>query len=239
MGILNRFERKLEGVVNGAFAKAFRANVEPVEIASHLERELDQNAAIVTRGRTVVPNDFHVELSPQDFDRLSGMPVSLAGEFAGVVQEHAVQQRYTFTGPVRVELERHDDLATGVFRIRGEVAATVSTYSGQEPSSTAIRRAAAFLEVNGSRQPIVAPGMMIGRGEDCDLRIEDPGVSRRHAEIRVTDVRGVPDIMVVDLGSTNGTRVDGRRVDTIPVQDGSRITIGNTTMTVVVVMQER
>lgn len=235
MGIINRFERRLEGVVTGAFAKAFRANVEPVEIASHLERELDQSAAVVTRGRTIVPNDFHVELSTTDYDRLAGLGVSLASEFAGIVQEHAAQQHYTFTGPVRVELERRDDLATGVFRIRGEVAAGVSTYGGQEPTTAAIRRAAAFLEVNGRRQPIVAPGLMIGRSEDCDLRIEDPGVSRRHAELRVTEAHGVPEITVVDLGSTNGTRVDGHRVDTIAVHDGARITIGNTTMTVVVV----
>jgi len=237
VGILDRFEKKLEGVVNGAFAKAFRANVEPVEIASHLERELDQSAAVVTRGRTIVPNDFHVELSEHDYDRLATMQVSLASEFAGIVQDHAAQQRYTFTGPVRVELERHEDLATGVFRIRSEVSASVSTYGGHEPSATAIRRATAFLEVNGRRQPIVAPGLMIGRGEDCDLRIEDPGVSRRHAEVRVLDVDGEPEITVVDLGSTNGTRLDGQRVDTAPVQDGSRITIGNTTMTVVVVRE--
>lgn len=234
MGILGRFERKLEGAVNGAFAKAFRANVEPVEIASHLERELDQNAAVVTRGRTIVPNDFHVELSAHDYDRLAAMQVSLASEFASIVQEHAAQQRYTFTGAVRVELERHDDLATGVFRIRGEVAANVSAYGGQEPSAAAVRRATAFLDVNGVHQPIVAPGLLIGRGDDCDLRIDDPGVSRRHAEVRVTETYGRPEITVVDLGSTNGTRVDGHRVDTVAVQQGSQITIGNTTMTVVV-----
>lgn len=233
MGILSRFERKLEGAVNGAFAKAFRANVEPVEIASHLERELDQNAAVVTRGRTIVPNDFHVELSAHDYDRLAAMQVSLASEFAGLVQEHAAQQRYTFTGAVRVELERHDDLATGVFRIRSDVAAHVSVYGGQEPSAAAVRRAAAFLDVNGVHQPIVAPGLLIGRGDDCDLRIDDPGVSRRHAEVRITETYGLPEITVVDLGSTNGTKVEGHRVDTATVQDGSRITIGNTTMTVV------
>jgi len=233
VGILDRFEKKLEGVVNGAFAKAFRANVEPVEIASHLERELDQSAAIVTRGRTVVPNDFHVELSEHDYDRLVGLNVSLAGEFADVVRKHAEHQRYSFTGPVRVELERHDDLATGVFRLRGEVQANVTTYSGHEAPPKAVAQAAAFLEVNGTRHPINAPGLLIGRGQDCDLRIEDPGVSRRHAEVRVNLATGVPELTVVDLGSTNGVKVGGHRVGSAVVGPGSRITIGNTTMTVV------
>jgi len=220
--------------VNGAFAKAFRANVEPVEIASHLERELDQSAAIVTRGRTVVPNDFHVELSTHDYDRLVALNVSLAGEFADVVRKHAEQQRYSFTGPVRVELEQNDELATGVFRIRGDMAAQVSTYSGHEPPPKAIARATAFLEVNGIRHPVNAPGLLIGRGQDCDLRIDDPGVSRRHAEVRVSFDTGVPVLTVVDLGSTNGIKVDGHKVDSARIGAGSRITIGNTTMTVVV-----
>jgi hypothetical protein len=233
VGILDRFEKKLEGVVNGAFAKAFRANVEPVEIASHLERELDQSAAIVTRGRTIVPNDFHVELSTTDFDRLVAMNVSLASEFADVVRKHAEQQRYSFTGPVRVELEQNDELATGVFRLRGDVAANVSTFSGHQPTPKAVEHATAFLDVNGTRHPINAPGLLIGRGQDCDLRIDDPGVSRRHAEVRVSFDTGVPVLTVVDLGSTNGIKVGGQKVDTAVVGPGSRITIGNTTMTVV------
>lgn len=233
MGILDRFEKRLEGAVNGAFAKAFRANVEPVEIASHLERELDQSAAIVTRGRTVVPNDFHVELSTSDYDRLVGLNVQLANEFADIVRNHATQQRYSFTGPVRVELEQHDDLATGVFRIRGDVQAQVSTYSGQEPTPKAVQQASAFLEVNGKRHPVVAPGLLIGRSQDCDLRIDDPGVSRRHAEVRVSFETGAPELTVVDLGSTNGIKVGGQKVESAKVGPGSRITIGNTTLTVV------
>ena len=233
MGILDKFERKLEGAVSGAFAKAFRSSVEPVEIASHLERELDSHAAVVTRGRTIVPNDFHVELSPNDYQRLATMGVSLAAEFAGVVQEHAAQQRYTFTGPVRVELERHDDLDTGLFRIRGEVASTMSSPTGAAPTPAAVDKAAAFLEIAGRRQPIVAPGILIGRSADCDVQIEDPGVSRRHAELRVLHSHEGMHIQVVDLGSTNGTRVNGQRIDTAYVVDGSTITIGNTTMAVV------
>jgi hypothetical protein len=233
VGILDKFERKLEGAVSGAFAKAFRSSVEPVEIASHLERELDAHAAIVSRGRTVAPNAFHVELSPNDYQRLATMGVSLAAEFAGVIEQHAQQQRYAFTGPVHVELERHDDLDTGLFRIRAEVAATVSTPAGPEPTRAAVEQAAAFLDVRGHRQPIVAPGILIGRSPECDLRIDDPGVSRRHAELRVTYSHEGMHIEVVDLGSTNGTRVNGQRVDSAYLVDGSTITIGNTTMTVV------
>ena len=121
MGILDRFERRLDRMVNGAFARAFKAEVQPVEIASALQRECDDRAAIVGRGRTIVPNSFTVELCPQ---RLRTPRRSTATrcpqELADVVREHAGEQGYAFVGPLTVDLERDDDLETGLFRVLGE-----------------------------------------------------------------------------------------------------------------------
>ena len=127
-----------------------------------------------------------------------------------MLRDHAAQQSYVFTGPVMIELEPADDLTTGRFRVRSQAISSVSTPSG-DPSDTQVRRAAAMIEVNGKRHPLLPPGIVIGRGNDADLRITDPGVSRRHAEIRVDDNGGDPHVSVHDLGSTNGISVNGRQ----------------------------
>ncbi|HEY0869489.1 MAG TPA: DUF3662 and FHA domain-containing protein [Acidothermaceae bacterium] len=122
MGVLSRFERKLGGMVEGVFARAFKSEVQPVEVAAALQRELDDQAAVVGRDRTLVPNHFVVELGDHDHDRLAPYEKPLTDELAAMVREHADDQRYSFVGPVRVELERVHPLDTGVFRIRSDVA---------------------------------------------------------------------------------------------------------------------
>ncbi len=117
-----RFERKLGGMVEGIFARAFKSEVQPVEVAAALQRELDDQAAVVGRDRTLVPNHFVVELGDHDHDRLAPYEKPLTDELAAMVREHADDQRYSFVGPVRVELERVHPLDTGVFRIRSDVA---------------------------------------------------------------------------------------------------------------------
>ena len=109
MGLLDRFEQRLDRMVNGAFARAFKAEVQPVEIAAALQREMDDRAAVVSRGRTVVPNVFAVDLSPHDHDRLAVYAETLTEELAGMVREYAEEQRYTFLGGTSVELTRDDD----------------------------------------------------------------------------------------------------------------------------------
>lgn len=221
VGVLDRFERRLEGLVSGAFARAFKAEVQPVEIASALQRECDDRAAIVSRGRTMVPNDFVIELGPHDHDRLAQYEEALAREFAGVVHEHAAEQHYQFVGPVTVKFSRADELETGMFRVRSRVVAGVMPMN--EPQRT---QANAWLEINGRQQPMSKAVTVIGRGsEGVDLRIDDPGVSRRHAEIRAGFTT-----TITDLGSTNGTIVNGQLVTQSPLEDGDEIVLGNSVM---------
>ena len=123
MGIFDRVERKLDRVINGAFARAFRAEVQPVEIAAAMRRAMDERAAIVGKGRTLVPNVFSIELDPSDYDRLTQYEDVLAQELIASVEEHVESQRYTAGGPLAVEFTRSDDLDTGVFRVRPTTAA--------------------------------------------------------------------------------------------------------------------
>lgn len=131
MGVLKRFEQRLEGLVNGTFAKVFKSEVQPVEIAGALQRECDNNATIWNRERTVVPNDFIVELSAGDYDRLSPYSGQLGDELAGLVRDYAKQQRYSFMGPIKVHLEKADDLDTGLYRVRSRTLASSTSQAPQ------------------------------------------------------------------------------------------------------------
>jgi hypothetical protein len=231
VGVLQRFEQRLESLVNGAFARAFKAEVQPVEIASALQRELDNRAAIVSRERTMVPNRFVVQLASTDHERLGIYSDALRSELADVVREHAQEQRYSLMGPVDVSFEKGEDLDTGVFRVRSEA---------QDAPPPAVRRNAArpaaparsapagtpYLQVEGRRYPLTSALAVLGRGTEADVRIDDPGVSRRHAEVTVSG--GLASI--ADLGSTNGLVVDGMQVRQASLQDGSEIVLGATTV---------
>jgi hypothetical protein len=240
VGGLQRFEQRLESMISGAFARAFRSAVQPVEIAAALQRECDNNAQILSRDRRMVPNAFHVELSQTDLDRLTPYDSTIAQELASQVQLHGTQQGYVFPGPISIAFEPADDLTTGRFRVRSRAEAKVTGHA----THTQVRRARALLEVNGTKHPLHPPGLVIGRGTDTDVRINDPGVSRRHLEFTVHQTRS-PDggredvqIEVRDLGSTNGILVDGRKLPRATVGDGSQIKVGNTTMTVRVIEED-
>jgi hypothetical protein len=226
MGRLERFERRLESMVSGGFARVFRSEVEPVEIASALQREMDQNARRVSRDRSLVPNVFAVELSPSDHDRLSSYQDALMHELDLLVREHAQIQRYSFPGQVRIQLDAEPELSTGQFRIRSSVAAS----SMSEAPRPDLGTAPGYLVINDVVHDIHPPGMIIGRGSTADLRISDPGVSRRHAEIRVLGEGQQADLEFHDLDSSNGSTVDGQRVRHALLRDGSTITLGSTTM---------
>jgi hypothetical protein len=135
---------------------------------------------------------------------------------------------------VSITFDQVEELGTGRFRVRSRALARVTP--GEEVTDTAVRRARVLLEVNGMRHPLEPPGIVIGRGSDADLRINDPGVSRRHTEIRISPgTGGEPSVAVVDLGSTNGMQVDGRRVDHATARDGTVVQIGNTELTIRIV----
>ncbi|MFC4501313.1 MULTISPECIES: FhaA domain-containing protein [Streptomyces] len=284
MGVLKKFEQRLEGLVNGTFAKVFKSEVQPVEIAGALQRECDNNATIWNRDRTVVPNDFIVELSAPDYERLSPYSGQLGDELAGMVRDYAKQQRYTFMGPIKVNLEKADDLDTGLYRVRSRTLASSSNQQapagqsagqpaaggqrpgygyppagapaappmpaapppgaggygypppagGQRPGAAGGGLAGApapgartrhWVEINGARHQISRGSLVLGRSTEADVRIDDPGVSRRHCEIRT----GSPST-VQDLGSTNGIVVDGQHTTRATLRDGSRIVVGSTTV---------
>ena len=233
MGGLQRFERRLESAISGVFARTFRSAVQPVEIAAALEREIDNNAQILSRDRRLVPNAFHVELSATDLERLAPYDSTLARELSDQLKKHAEAQSYVFPGPIDIGFEPADDLTTGRFRIRSEAQAKVTGTA----SHTQVRRARALLEVNGSQHPLQPPGLVVGRGTDADIRINDPGISRRHAEFQITMGRDEEDplIEVHDLGSTNGILVDGRKVPRATLHAGSQVKVGTTTLTVRIV----
>ena len=232
MGVLHRFEQRLEQAVTGAFARAFRSAVQPVEIASALQREIDNSAQILSRDRMLVPNAFVVELSDSDHDRLSPYGSTLSDELSTLLKDYVTEQHYTLAGPLSIAFEKDTGLSTGRFRVRSRAHATVTPIGGSPATDTGIRRAPLLLEVNGTMHPLQPPGLTVGRGSEADLRVNDPGVSRLHVEIRVEVVGPELRVSAADLGSTNGTLMDGRRVAEARLQDGSTIRVGNTTMTV-------
>jgi hypothetical protein len=221
LGVLQRFERRLEGLVEGAFAKVFRGGVEPVEIAKALQREAADRKAISST-RTLVPNDYVVELGHADHARLSPYEAPLTAELASMVREHAADNRWAFVGPVTVHLELHDDVDTGTFRVRstvqeGDPDPTAQTTQTGKPRLRVVAGPNAPHE-----QPITADIVVIGRGSTADLRLDDTGVSRRHAEVR----REGDDVILLDLGSTNGSAVNGRHIERVRLTPGDRIELG-------------
>lgn len=221
--------------MNGAFAKAFKSEVQPVEIAAALQRECTDRAAIVGKGRTMVPNDFTVELGRHDYDRLQTYAEPLASELGAMVEEYGQEQNYSFLGPVEVHFTLVPDLDTGMFRITSRGVAGVVPMTPAPPMAgppQAMRQppqrrggGAAYLEINGTMHPLNQAATVLGRGTDVDLRIDDPSVSRRHAEVRVG-----PPPAINDLGSTNGIVVNGQHCTQAPLQDGSTIVLGSTTI---------
>jgi hypothetical protein len=231
MGIFARFEKKVEGAVNGVFARAFKGDVQPVEIAARLQRELDAEAKLMSRNKRLVPNEFSVQLSQHDHDKLAPYANTLNAELATQLRNHAREMGYAFNGPVKISFELDSELPTGRFTVTSQAVAGITPRAGRA-SETAINRAPLVLEVNGTRHPLQPPGLVIGRGTEADLRINDPGISRRHAQIRVNVAGPGMQIDIVDLDSTNGIVVNGQRVRHAVLQEGSRIEIGSTRMLV-------
>jgi hypothetical protein len=206
---LQGFERRLERLVEGTFAKAFRSGLQPVEIARRMTRELDVNRTIGVRG-TVAPNHVTVHVSPSDLDHFESWSETLVRELEEAAREHARDERYHFLGPVEVELVDDPGLRQGQFDVTAEI---VEGTGG---------RAGSLVLADGRRIPLSSEPATIGRLSDCTVPIADPQVSRRHAEIRPA----VEGYVVTDLSSLNGTTVNGEPVTERLLEDGDVIGVG-------------
>ncbi|WP_427134973.1 FhaA domain-containing protein [Pseudarthrobacter sp. S9] len=234
MGLLDKVERGIEKAVRGVFSTGSRAQVEPVEIASRLRSEVDNKAITVAAGRTLAPNVFDVLLSDDDFQRAQEWGTPLAEELCDVVINHVRSQGYTLQGPVRISFRRVEERRAGDFEITSRTAKTsapsVPAQSGTHANLPAAptRQPARFqpvLDIDGQRYSLNAPSIVLGRSSEADILIDDTGVSRRHLEIRT----GPGTAQAIDLGSTNGSYVNGHKiVGTSELTDGSTITMGRT-----------
>ncbi|RSX55226.1 phosphopeptide-binding protein [Bifidobacterium dolichotidis] len=221
MGVLDRFEKSVEGAVNGVFAKFGSKDLQPVDMSSALEREIDKEAMPVGRDRTVAPNDYRFKFSTYDFDRIEQWgSTALANELADNLTKYGLSQHYSFVGPVVVEFMEDLDLPRGSFKLFSE-----SKQGNAVPVATDDQmQDYPILEINNSQYLLTKDKTIIGRGSGCDIVIDDPGISRKHLEIDITD-NGV---IARDLGSTNGTYVEGHQVPAATLLDGNTITIGRT-----------
>ncbi len=255
MSVLQRFEKRLEGLVEGAFAKVFKGVVHPVEILNAMQREAEAHKAILAGGRTLVPNRYVIDLSPYDHSRLAPYAAALAQELAQSQAEFIGEQGWTVYGDVIVEIERGDGLDTGMFRVTAEVytgadmappnpydagmqgggyGAGAGPYAGQQAGGDGPPMGgggpacnARLVSSDGRTYPLSIGSTVIGRGDQANLRLPDVGISRRHARI---DFDGAQ-VVLTDLGSTNGTSVNGQRVSAVALNPGDMIQLGTTTLT--------
>ena len=257
VSVLQRFEKRLEGLVEGAFAKVFKGVVHPVEILNAMQREAEAHKAILAGGRTLVPNRYVIDLSPYDHSRLAPYAAALAQELAQSQAEFIGEQAWTVYGDVIVEIERGDGLDTGMFRVTaevytgGEVAPVQGGYDqggydqggygqqggydqggydqgGYPPHGGGqAGRNIRLVSGDGRTYPLQIGSTVIGRGDQANLRLPDVGISRRHARL---DFDG-SQVVLTDLGSTNGTMVNGQRVSAVALNPGDMIQLGTTTLT--------
>ncbi|MGI8921501.1 MAG: FhaA domain-containing protein [Solirubrobacteraceae bacterium] len=256
MSVLRSLESKIAGLVEGAFGRAFRSEVRPVEIARRLAREMEEHKSL-SLSRTYVPNDYSVYLSARDHDRFAGYEEALSHELAGYLLEHARRERFSLLSRPQISFHVDERLRLGEF---GIAARAVSPPSGGSPqvaeaappspavaaaespsghtmvysSARRLRRSpatpaapplltSARLIVEGRRMRVGPGGVVIGRSRECDIVLGDANVSRRHAEIR----HDGSDWVVADLGSTNGVRVNGQRIEgAAPLSSGDVLVLG-------------
>lgn len=223
MSVLDRFEKSVEGAVNGVFAKFGSKDLKPVDLSSALEREIDKEAMPVTRDRTVAPNEYRFKLSTPDFNNIVEWGAeTLANELADNLTQYAKSQNYAFVGPVVVIFEEDLELSKGDYRLSSE-----SVQGNTVPVTTdAQTEDCPMLEIGEHQYLLTEEKTIIGRGSDCDIVIDDPGISRRHMEIDVTDNGNT--VIARDLNSTNGMYVEGHHVEAATLLDGNTITIGRT-----------
>jgi hypothetical protein len=270
VGVLQRFERRLEGMVGLAFARIFKGKVHPAEIAKALQREADEQRSVMGEGRVLAPNVYVVRLGQVDYDNLAEWSDQLAVELADMVSEHIATEGYQTFDTVSVRLERDASLPTGVFEVsshvadparpapgppvppvngslgapapaaghpampplpplRGRVATDTGRQGGAVVGRAGMRPGATHVLIvdgPGTRHTLSTGRNVIGRGTEADIRLPDTGVSRKHVDIVLDNGTAIAE----DLGSTNGTLVNGRRISRQPLSDGDVIRIGHSVL---------
>jgi hypothetical protein len=252
MSVLRNIESKLESLFEGVFGRAFRTNVQPVELARKLIKEMDDHRN-VSVSRVYVPNEYTIFLSPSDREQFSSYEAQLKDELQEYLAEHARREGYVMLSTPRVELDTDDDLDVGVFGIATRMVQTGKALLGApasqvEPGATmvykpaagalqpteaaspadlGIEREIAVLTWDGERHEVTGRRVVLGRSKDADLQLADPNASRRHAELRQEGAT----YWLIDLDSTNGVEVKGKRAKRVKLEDGTRFTIGSTEIT--------
>jgi len=248
MSVLRNLEAKLGGIVEGAFGRAFKTSVQPVELAHKLAKEMEENQ-MVSVSRVYVPNHYRVFLSPADREQFASYEPALRKELSDYLLEHARQERFALTSRPQVEFHTDDRLELGEFGIQAQLLGMpedqdaavepgpsagdfghTMVYSpdrAARPLEPALDRRQALLVAEGRRNVLSGDRVMVGRSRECDVVVSDQNVSRRHIELR----RGERGWAAVDLGSTNGMKVNGRRLSHAELEPGDRITIGITDLT--------
>ncbi|HEX4519800.1 MAG TPA: DUF3662 and FHA domain-containing protein [Gaiellaceae bacterium] len=242
MSVLRSIESKLESLFEGVFGRAFRSNVQPVELARKLVKEMDDHRN-VSVSRVYVPNEYTIYLSGSDREQFEDYEDKLCEELGDYLTEHARRERYVLLTTPHVKLETDDDLDVGEFGIavrlvRGPRPPAGAPASDPASGETMVYKAPplpppiedetpheiASLTIGGDVFDLAGRPMVIGRSKDCDIRVSDPNISRRHAEVR-PDGTGYK---IFDLESTNGIEIDGKRVKELALEDGMRFMLGTT-----------
>mgnify|MGYP000545355611 FL=1 len=248
MAVLRTIESKIEGLFEGVFGRAFRTHVQPIELARKLVKEMDDHRS-VSVSKVYVPNEYTVYLSPDDRKQFDGYEAALLAELQDYLAEHARREKYALLARPKVELTTDGDLAIGEFGIAtrlvasdgpGDQAAPAPLPTVEIPAQTMIYRApepavpdapppppereVVTLTVDGRKHEVTSSRVVIGRSREADIRVADVNVSRRHAELRQEGAG----YWIVDLGSTNGLEVNGKRTERARVRDGDRIVLGST-----------
>lgn len=244
MNVFRNLEARLESLVQGVFSRAFSSEVQPIEIARKLAKEMDSHRT-ASVARVYVPNEYTVYLSPADHEKLEGYEGSLAQELSAYLLEHARDKGYELMTRPEIRFNTDERLRLGEFGIQARMVKAPAR-EGEAPSQAEEGRtmvysvppaapapepevtlpvARAVIEVEGKRLPLDSDPSVLGRSDGCEIVLSDPNVSRRHAELRMQG----GEWHVVDLGSTNGVKVNGRVVSSARLRDGDRITLGTST----------
>jgi Protein of unknown function (DUF3662)/Inner membrane component of T3SS, cytoplasmic domain len=249
MSVLRNLEAKLGGLVEGAFGRAFKTSVQPVELAHKLAKEMEDNQ-MISVSRVYVPNHYRVYLSPKDREQFASYEPALRKELSDYLLEHGRQERFALTSRPQVEFDTDERLELGEFGIQAQLLGLpeeeqaggaeaapsagdfghTMVYSPDREArrlEPALDRRQALLVSEGRRNVLSGDRVLVGRSRECDVVVSDPNVSRRHIELR----RGERGWVAVDLGSTNGMKVNGRRVSQAELDPGDRITVGVTDLT--------